>query len=214
MTRRHRPSLLAAALLGALTLAGCNRAEAPPPAAQAAPPADAAPPAAESPPVPPAVPAAAAVAVARIVGADGNPATGELAFTRDPNGGVHITGSIGGLGPDSEHGFHVHETGDCSAPAGGSAGKHFNPAAQPHGGPEAAARHSGDLPNLKADADGNALVDVHMGDVGVGTRDDRDLVGRAVIVHTSPDDYSTQPSGGSGTPIACGVIEMTAATTP
>jgi Cu-Zn family superoxide dismutase len=212
MTARHRPSILAAALLGTLAVAGCKRAEAPPPAAQAAPPGNATPAAPETPPAAPAAPAAAAIA--KIVGADGNPATGELEFTPDPSGGVHITGTISGLGPDSEHGFHVHETGDCSAPAGGSAGKHFNPAAQPHGGPDAAARHSGDLPNLKADADGKALVDVHLGDVGVGTRDDHDLVGRAVIVHTSPDDYSTQPSGGSGTPIACGVIEATAAAAP
>jgi Cu-Zn family superoxide dismutase len=202
---RH-PSLLAAALLGSAAITGCNRAEAPAPPPQAAAPVEATPAPAATPAPPPV--AAAATATAKIAGADGNPASGELTFTAMPTGGVHVTGTITGLAADSEHGFHVHETGDCSAPAGGSAGKHFNPAAQPHGGPDAAARHLGDLPNLHADASGNAVVDVHLGDVGVGTRDDRDLVGRAVIVHESRDDYATQPSGASGTPIACGVIEL------
>jgi Cu-Zn family superoxide dismutase len=206
MTTSRRPSILTAALLGALTVAGCNRAEAPAPTAQATPPVDAVPPPAEPPPAPP----AAATAIAKVVG-DDSTASGELVFTAVADGGVHITGTITGLAPDSEHGFHVHETGDCSAPADGSAGKHYNPAAQPHGGPDAAARHLGDLANLHADANGQAVVDAHLADVSVGTRDDHDLVGRAVIVHATRDDYSTQPSGGSGTPIACGVIELPAA---
>lgn len=207
MTPCRRPPILTAALLGALAMAGCNRADAPPPAEQATPPAEATPAPADTAPPP-----AAVTAIARIVGADGNTATGELAFTAMTTGGVHISGSIAGLAPDSEHGFHVHETGDCSAPADGSAGKHYNPAAQPHGGPDAAARHLGDLPNLRADATGNAVVDAHIADVSVGTGDDRDLVGRAVIVHETRDDYSTQPSGAAGTPIACGIIELPAST--
>ncbi|MGH8028749.1 MAG: superoxide dismutase family protein [Arenimonas sp.] len=202
MTASIRPSLLAAALLGALAAAGCDRASTPPPAAQAAPSAAMAPASVEAPPVP-----IAAIAIARITGADDNPAQGELTFTA-VEGGAHVTGTLAGLAPDSEHGFHVHETGDCSAPAGGSAGKHYNPATQPHGGPEAAARHAGDMPNLRADASGNATVDFHLTGVGVGSRDEHDLVGKAVIVHEKSDDYSTQPSGASGTPIACGIIEL------
>jgi Cu-Zn family superoxide dismutase len=32
------------------------------------------------------------------------------------------------------------------------------------------------------------------------------IIGKALIVHAMPDDYKTQPSGGSGDRIACGVI--------
>jgi Cu-Zn family superoxide dismutase len=205
MSPLSRPSILAAALLGALVITGCNGARAPAPTPQAAAPAEAAtPPPAAEPTAPPTI----ATATAKVAGADGNAATGELTFTALATGGVHVTGTIAGLAANSEHGFHVHETGNCSAPAGGSAGKHYNPGAQPHGGPVAAARHLGDMANLHADASGNAVVDMHLGDVGLGTRDDHNLVGRAVIVHATRDDYATQPSGASGTPIACGVIEM------
>lgn len=33
-----------------------------------------------------------------------------------------------------------------------------------------------------------------------------EVIGRTVIVHDHPDDFTTQPSGNSGTKIACGVI--------
>ena len=209
MTARRRFPILAAALLGALAATGCTREPAPAPAADATPPADAAPPAATPPEPAPATPSA----TARIAGANDNPATGEVTVVTMGDG-VHLNGTIAGLAPDSEHGFHLHETGDCSDPAGGSAGKHFNPTAQSHGGPDATARHGGDMPNLHADASGNATVDVHVAGAGLGTRDAIDVVGRAIVIHDKADDYATQPSGNSGTPIACGVIELPEAAAP
>ena len=59
--------------------------------------------------------------------------------------GLHITGAIMGLEPDSEHGFHIHEKADLSAPDLKSAGGHFNPSKMKHGGPTGDMRHGGDL---------------------------------------------------------------------
>ena len=111
---------------------------------------------------------------------------------------------ISGLKPNGEHGFHVHETGSCASPAGTSAGGHFNPDAQPHG-PQAAAHHAGDMPALKADANGVADQKIML-DGPTLADGPKSLVGRAVIVHLQPDDYATQPTGNSGARIACGVI--------
>ena len=63
---------------------------------------------------------------------EGNTATGTLTLSAVP-GGVHITGSLSGVAAGGSHGFHVHETGDCSAPDAASAGGHFNPGGHPHG---------------------------------------------------------------------------------
>jgi Cu-Zn family superoxide dismutase len=153
---------------------------------------------------PPAPPADAG-ASANVVGVAGNGISGALHFVRMGDG-VHVNGAIRGLAPGSTHGFHVHSIGNCTDPANGSTDGHFNPGGQPHGGPDAAMRHAGDLPNLVAGADGVATVDVHLAHVELATGSAIDLLGKAVVVHTGRDDYTTQPAGGAGTPVACGVI--------
>jgi Cu-Zn family superoxide dismutase len=111
---------------------------------------------------------------------------------------------ISGLKPNAEHGFHVHETGSCASTDGTSAGGHFNPDGKPHG-PQAAAHHAGDLPALKADA--NGMADARFALTGPTVADGpASVVGRSVVVHAQPDDYSTQPTGNSGARLACGVI--------
>lgn len=122
--------------------------------------------------------------------------------------GVSIRGEITGLEPGSEHGFHVHETGECTLPDFASAGGHFNPTEDPHGGPESTARHLGDLPNAKADENGRALIDVNVDGVTLVDKDGAPtaILGKAIVVHAMPDDYKSQPSGESGARIACGVI--------
>ena len=132
-----------------------------------------------------------------------NTARGEVTFTTEA-GGVHVVGSFSGL-VFGEHGFHVHEKGDCSAPDGTSAGGHFNPATKPHGAREAAARHAGDLGNLKADPYGLARVDFVDSAISLSGPDS--IVGKAVIVHEKADDFTTQPTGNAGARQACGVIE-------
>jgi Cu-Zn family superoxide dismutase len=133
----------------------------------------------------------------------GHQARGQVEFQLDP-AGVRVVAHLEGL-PPGTHGFHVHERGDCSAPDASSAGEHFNPRGMPHGGPEADKRHAGDLGNVSADGSGKAAlsqVDRHLALDGPTS-----IVGRAVVVHANPDDFTSQPSGAAGARIACGVVQ-------
>lgn len=137
----------------------------------------------------------------------GSSVTGEVTFTQEP-GGVRVVARVNGLTAGQDHGFHVHETGDCSAPDASSAGDHFAGADSTHGGPDAAQRHDGDLGNLTVGADGVATydrLDTRMSLMGVNS-----IVGKAVVVHAGADDLTTQPSGNSGARVACGVISGSA----
>jgi Cu-Zn family superoxide dismutase len=147
----------------------------------------------------------AAQAVAQIAPTQGNTVTGSLALRQSAQG-VHITGSIQGLKPDAEFGFHVHEKGDCTAPDGSSAGGHFNPTQAQHGNPTGPTHHAGDMLNIKSNADGVAQVDVTAAGTSLHGDPGTDVLGKAIVVHEGPDDYTTQPSGNSGKRIACGVI--------
>jgi superoxide dismutase, Cu-Zn family len=139
--------------------------------------------------------------IARVEPTAGNTARGEVRFTK-VDGGVRVTASFEGL-PAGSHGFHLHETGDCSAPDAASAGAHYNPAGAPHGAPDAAssARHMGDLGNLEAGADGKATYE-RVDNVLVYDN----LKGLAVLVHAAADDLTSQPSGNAGARIGCGVV--------
>jgi superoxide dismutase, Cu-Zn family len=147
----------------------------------------------------------AAEAVAQIAPTQGNTVTGSVALASSPQG-VHVTGSIQGLKPDAEFGFHIHEKGDCSAPDGSSAGGHFNPTQAQHGNPTGPTHHAGDMLNIHSDAQGVAQVDVTAGGTTLHGDPGTDVLGKAIVVHEGPDDYTTQPSGNSGKRIACGVI--------
>ena len=133
----------------------------------------------------------------------GNKVSGTVTFTPVADG-VQVHAEIKGLTP-GKHGFHIHEFGDCSAADASSAGAHFNPTNQPHAGPEAAARHEGDMGNVDADVSGNAKLDYVDHQISLAN-DAKSAIGRSVVVHAKPDDLKTQPSGDSGSRIACGVI--------
>ncbi|SDX93203.1 superoxide dismutase family protein [Lysobacter enzymogenes] len=141
-----------------------------------------------------------------LASASGSLVSGKLTV-RPMGDGVHLTGEIGGLTPNSTHAIHIHEKGDCSAADATSAGGHFNPATQPHGQVDHGAHHAGDMDNLVANAEGVAKVDAHASGVTLGGGAPNDVAGRAVIVHASPDDYKSQPTGNAGARLACGVIK-------
>lgn len=143
-------------------------------------------------------------AVAQLSPTEGNEASGTVSFTA-MNGGVQVEATISGLDP-GQHGIHIHENGDCSAPDASSAGDHFAPEGNPHGGPDDQERHVGDLGNLEADQDGSSRF-TRMDNV-IMLSGTNSIVGKAVVVHANEDDLTTQPSGNSGDRIACGVIEM------
>lgn len=121
---------------------------------------------------------------------------------------ISIAYEISGLTPGKSHGFHIHERGDCSAKNASSAGDHFNPAEAEHGGLDAENSHAGDLGNLVADKDGNALgVIEKVTKITLDPESPNYILGRSIIVHKAPDDLTTQPTGNSGARIACGVIK-------
>lgn len=143
-------------------------------------------------------------AVATLAPTAGNSAAGTVRFAQS-GGKVQVSGEIRGLKPNAEHGFHVHEKGDCSSPDGMSTGGHFNPTNAPHGNHDAGPHHAGDLPPLKANAQGVATFKFESSTISVGSGA-TDVVGKGLIVHRDPDDFKTQPTGNAGPRLACAVI--------
>lgn len=93
--------------------------------------------------------------------------------------------------------MHIHEGTSCTGTAAdpfANAKTHYNPNGCPH--PE----HAGDLPPIfenNGSAFGMVLTDRFCLD---------NIIGRTVIIHDNPDDFTTQPAGNSGSKIACGII--------
>jgi Cu-Zn family superoxide dismutase len=143
-------------------------------------------------------------ATAQLQPTTGNTTSGSVSFVQKGNK-VLVSGEIRGLKPNAEHGFHVHEKGDCSSGDGMSAGGHFNPTGAPHGSHGMGMHHTGDLPSLKADAGGVARFNFESGSLAIGSGV-TDIVGKGLIVHRDPDDYKTQPTGNAGPRLACAVI--------
>jgi superoxide dismutase, Cu-Zn family len=140
-------------------------------------------------------------AVCMVQPLSGSKVMGKVTFTQQADG-VEIEAELTGLTP-GKHGFHVHEFGDCSKMDGSCAGGHFNPDKKQHGAPDAAERHVGDFGNIEADADGKATY--KRVDKMISLSGAHSIIGRAVIVHANPDDFS-QPTGNAGGRVGCGVI--------
>lgn len=153
--------------------------------------------------------AAGPSAIAVLIPTEGNDLQGTVTVIQTPEG-VRVQANITGLTAGTEHGFHVHQYGDCSASDGTSAGGHFNPHGADHAGPDAASRHVGDLGNIPVNDAGEATYD--RVDTQLAFEGESSIIGRAVIVHGGIDDLSSQPSGAAGPRIACGVIGIAADT--
>jgi Cu-Zn family superoxide dismutase len=121
--------------------------------------------------------------------------------------GVLITADLNGM-PAGTHGIHLHTVGQCSAPDVASAGGHFHPSAKMHGIRNPAGHHAGDLTNISLPESGALRVELLAPDVrlGPGAGALLDADGASIVVHALADDYQTDPSGASGSRIACGVI--------
>jgi len=124
--------------------------------------------------------------------------------------GVLVRLEVKGL-PPGWHGLHLHETGDCSKADFTSAGGHVH--AMPskvHGLLNPDFNEAGDLPNLHVGADGTGQAEMLTTFVSLKSGGARqalqDKDGSAIVIHASPDDYASQPIGGAGARIACGVI--------
>lgn len=121
--------------------------------------------------------------------------------------GVLISLDLRDLPPETWHGLHIHETGDCDPEDGfKSAGGHFSVSETNHGFLAEEAPHSGDMPNQWVAADGTLRAEVLNTYVILGG--DRDNIsGRALMLHAGADDYRSQPSGDAGARLACAVID-------
>lgn len=150
-------------------------------------------------------PGSGPVATAQMQATKGNSVTGVVNFAKHGNK-VQVSGELRGFAPNTEHGFHIHEKGDCASGDGMSAGGHFNPDAHQHGAFDHAEHHVGDLQSLKADASGVAKFSYESSSLSVDAGP-KNIVGRGLIVHQDPDDFKTQPTGNSGARVSCGVIE-------
>ncbi|TDN83040.1 Cu-Zn family superoxide dismutase [Salegentibacter sp. 24] len=138
----------------------------------------------------------------------GSQLDGEVIFTEE-NGEVTMEATITGLA-EGKHAIHIHQEADCSAEDGSSAGGHWNPTNEKHGkwgDPEG--YHKGDIGNFEVGADGVGTISMTTDQWCIGCEDEnKNILGKAIIVHDGVDDYTSQPSGAAGTRVGCGVIKM------
>lgn len=123
--------------------------------------------------------------------------------------GVLIHLKVSGLAP-GKHGLHLHGVGVCDGGEGfKTAAGHVGKVDGGHGllnpkGPE-----PGDIPNIFVGADGTGEMEAYTSLVSLKEGDHNllDADGSTLIIHEGPDDHITQPIGGAGGRVACGIIK-------
>ncbi len=143
-------------------------------------------------------------AIARISGGEEHPELSGMVRFYQTGRGVLVWAQISGLPKEAGacggriFGFHIHGGTECKGdgedPFAGAM-THYNPRGCEH--PD----HAGDLPVLFGN-DGFALSLFLTNRFSAN-----EVLGKVVVIHDKPDDFTTQPSGNSGRKIACGVIE-------
>ncbi len=141
---------------------------------------------------------------ARIKGSPEYPQINGIVQFRQTDNGVLVTANIYGL-PHNDSpcespifGFHIHEGTSCTGNEDdpfADAKSHYNPNNCPH------PHHAGDLPPLFGNSGGYAFLSFLTDRFALN-----DVIGKTIIIHSNPDDFTTQPSGNSGKKIACGII--------
>ena len=134
---------------------------------------------------------------------------GRAVLTQGPTG-LLIRIEADGLTP-GWHGVHIHATGQCAAPFT-SAGGHINheEAKAPHGLLNPGGPDDGDLPNIFADEQGRVRAEIFTTRARIAREGPGqwlwDSDGSALVIHANMDDHSSQPIGGAGDRVACGVM--------
>ncbi|WP_304235827.1 superoxide dismutase family protein [Jiulongibacter sediminis] len=145
-------------------------------------------------------------AVADIEGKSDMDVSGTVAFT-EADGMVTMEANIIGL-PKGKHAIHIHETGDCSAVDGKSAGGHWNPTGVDHGQWRMEPHHAGDIGNLESPGDSITVLSLTTDKWCLSCDDEnKNILNKAIIIHAGPDDFTSQPSGAAGARVGCGVID-------
>ena len=150
------------------------------------------------------------MAMADLINPDGA-TVGTASFYQGPTG-VLVALSVEGLTPGA-HGIHLHAVGACS-PDFTAAGGHLTATDNAVHGLKNLERtvdnhDNGDLPNLYAAADGIAQAEYFTSLVtifGGSMPSLLDADGATLVIHENPDDHVTQPIGGAGGRVACGII--------
>jgi Cu-Zn family superoxide dismutase len=130
-----------------------------------------------------------------------------IATFTEVSGGVRMVLEAKGLTPGA-HGLHLHDIGTCEPPSFEAAGAHVNPDGKSHGLLNSSGPHAGDLPNLTVGADGSGRFETMNTRItlAAGPSSILDADGSALVIHANPDDFTTDPAGGTGARIACGVV--------
>jgi Cu-Zn family superoxide dismutase len=130
-----------------------------------------------------------------------------MAYLSEKDGSVVFEAKITGLDPGM-HAIHLHEKADCSSVDGKSSGGHWNPTFQAHGKWGAAeGYHKGDIGNFEVNENGIGSIRMLTDEWCIGCGDaEKDILGKAIVVHQGEDDFKSQPSGAAGSRVSCGGI--------
>jgi Cu-Zn family superoxide dismutase len=149
-------------------------------------------------------------AVVNLEARAGSALQGSAIFEATSDGKISFSLIVQNVTPGS-HAVHIHEHGDCSAPDAMTAGGHWNPTSKKHGKwcQADGEYHLGDIGNIEVGADGKGVIEIVTDLWEIGSGGPNDVVGKSIIVHAKPDDYTTQPTGAAGDRIGCGEIQRT-----